>query len=464
MRTLRHCFSFVFAVLLVGTQVVSRAQEAWTLERCITYAIEHNIQVKQQEAAVENSGNVHAQSKLELLPSLGAGVGYSLGWGRTADPTTNEFRQVNQQYGDASVSASILLFNGLQKINTVKKNEIDLKASIQDVEKLKNDIMLNVAAAYLQVLLSKEAGAIAGQQTESTVEQVNKTKKMVDAGKLTLSNLLDIQAQLAGEEAVLIKSENDLEIAYLSLKQLLELYDAPDFTVVAPEILPMPGTEPIGGHEKIFDEASTRLPQILGAELRVESAKKSLAVARGAYYPSLSLRFSIASSYSSSRERFVFKDGNPVVGPDGNSLVERYPFWEQFNDNRNTCLGFSLSVPIFDALRVRYNVKNAKLNVRNYELELQRTKNTLYKEIQQARADANGQLKNYHATQKNVEAMRESFRYTEKKFDVGAVTSTDYVVAKNNLFKAQSDNIQAKYSYVFKMKILDFYKGLPITL
>ena len=263
---------------------------------------------------------------------------------------------------------------------------------------------------------------------------------------------------------MLIKAENDLDMAYLSLKQLLELYDATDFVVESPEILPMPETDSTEDHTKIFDDASTRLPQILGAELRVESARKSLAIARGAYYPSFSLRFSIASSYSSSRERVVFQDGRPVAGQDGSPLFERYPFWEQFDDNRNTGLGFSLSIPIFNALRVRYNVKSAKLNVRNYELELQRTKNTLYKEIQQAQADAGGQLKNYYATQKNVEAMQESFRYTEKKFDVGAVTSTDYVVAKNNLFKAQSDNIQAKYQYVFKMKVLDFYKGLAIVL
>ena len=454
MRTLRNCFSFALIALFVGTPVFFRAQDTWTLERCIKYAIENNIQVKQQEVLVEQNEVSLSQSKYNLIPSLNAGTGYSMGWGRVLDQTTNDFVEgPRQENASVNLSSSVVLFAGLQKQNVIKRNKINLQASIQDIEKLKNDISLNVAAAFLQVLLSQEAVSIAEEQLGSTLERVAKTQKMVDAGKLTLSSLLELQAQQAAEEAAATNAKNNLEINYITLAQLLELPGTQDFVVARPQLPELPSEfGESTSLQGVYENALSFQPIVKGAELRLESARKYLSIANGQYYPSLSLSASLSSRYSNTNM-------DPSTG-----YQRAFPFWEQWSNNQSTGISLNLSIPIFSGLQVRSDVRNAKLNVRTYELELQRTKNNLYKEIQQAQADAKGQLKNYHASQKNVEAMRESFRYTEKKFDVGAVTSTDYVVAKNNLFKAQSDNIQAKYQYVFKMKILDFYKGLQITL
>jgi outer membrane protein len=454
MRILKNCFSVIIIAVFVGIPDYFHAQEAWTLERCIKYAVENNIQVKQQEILVEQQEVSLLQSKYNLIPSLSAGTGYSMGWGRVLDQTTNDFVEgPRQENANINLSSSVVLFAGLQKQNLIKRNKINLQANIQDVEKLKNDISLNVAAAFLQILLSQEALSIAEEQLVSTREQLAKTQKMVDAGKLTLSNLLELQAQQAAEEAAVTNAKNNLDINYITLTQLLELPDARNFAIAKPQLPELPSefgeSTSVQG---IYENALSFQPTVKGAELRLESARRYLSIAKGQYYPSLSLSASISSRYSNTNM-------DPSTG-----YQRAFPFWDQWSNNQNTGVSLNLSIPIFSGLQIRSEVKNAKLNVRTYELDLQRTKNNLYKEIQQAQADAAGQLKNYHASQKNVEAMRESFRYTEKKFDVGLVTSTDYVVAKNNLFKAQSDNIQAKYQYVFKMKILDFYKGLQITL
>ncbi|MDR1056154.1 MAG: TolC family protein [Prevotellaceae bacterium] len=428
------------------------------MEQCIQYALDNNIQIKQQELLVEQNKNNLIQSKFNLLPDLSANIDYRSGWGRSLDVSTYQYVDSDRSESSSiTASASVPLFAGLQKQNTIKRNDIDLKTSIQDVEKLKNDIALNVAAAYLQVLLAKESVAIAEQQLVSTKDQVEWTKKMVDGGKLTLSNLLDLQSQQAGEEAQLIRAQNDLAIAFVSLKQLLELNAENDLDIITPEILSVPEDFNDEGLEKIYQHALLTQPDIKSSQLRLESAEKTLAIAKGAYYPTLSFSASYNTMYS-----------NSPIGIDTTVMPYRpmpsHSIWKQFREKHGEMIAFNLSIPIFRGLQIRTQVKNARLNIRNYELELQKTKNTLYKSIQQAQTDAMGYLKSYQASVKNVGAIKEAFRYTEKKFNVGSVTSTDYIVAKNNLFKAESDVIQAKYQYIFKMKILDFYKGLPIKL
>lgn len=434
------------AIITLFVLVVSLnlpAQNTWTLEQCIDYALENNIQVKQQQIVVEQNKNNLAQSKYALLPSVNASGGYYFGWGRTLNYSTNQYVDVDRtENSDFGISASVPLFAGLQKQNTIRQNNISLQASIQDIEKLKNDVTLNVTAGYLQILLAKENVAIAEQQVISTKEQAERTKKMVDAGKVTLSNWLDLQSQLASEESQLVKAQNELRTAYLILKQLLELNDENSFDVTIPEILTLP--ESFNENlQAIYNEALNIMPEIKGSELRLKMAEKGLDIARGSYFPSLSLSASVNTRYSSAHD---------------------YSFWKQFREERGETVGIGLSIPIFGGLQTRTQVKNAKLSITHYNLELQRTKNELYKSIQQAQIDASGYLKSYQAAQKNVDAIKEAFYYTEKKFEAGSVTSTDYTVAKNNLFKAESDLIQAKYQYIFKVKILDFYKGLAITL
>ena len=262
------------------------------------------------------------------------------------------------------------------------------------------------------------------------------------AGSQPHSDLLEVAAQLATEELQCVTARNNVDMAYLSLRQLLDLAPDAAFQILTPEL----NVEAVRYVEstKALYETAKGLPQIRAAEYRLESADHALAIAKGRYFPTLAL----SASYGSN-----FTDANPVGD-----------FWEQIQDNRSVSLGFSLRIPLFQNWSIATGARNAKLSRRMAELELESRQNALYKEIQQATADAAAAYNQYKAGEHNVSAMQEAFRYTEQKLAAGAVTATDYTVAKNNLFKAQSEMLRSKYQYVFQVKIIDFYKGVPLTL
>lgn len=413
----------------------------WSLEQCIRYAWDNNIAVRQQTLSSEQTKNLLFQSKMELLPTVGANASYNIRWGRSAD--LQELRVIdNNSAFSPSISASLSLFEGLQKVNAIRRNQADYEASQQDVAQLRNQISLEIARAYLQVLLSQELLAAAEKSRESVEQQRRRTEQLVAAGSQPHSDLLEVVAQLATEELQCVTARNNVEMATLSLRQLLDLDPDAVFKILTPEL----NVEAVRYVESIktLYEMAKGLPQIRAAEYRLASADYTLAIAKGRYFPTLAL----SASYGSN-----FTDANPVGD-----------FWAQIQDNRSLSLGFSLRVPLFQNWSIATGARNAKLSRRMAELELESRQNVLYKEIQQATADATAAYNQYKASEHNVSAMQESFRYTEQKLEVGAVTATDYTVAKNNLFKAQSEMLQSKYQYVFQVKIIDFYKGIPLTL
>jgi outer membrane protein len=429
------------------------AQPAWTLETCIRYALENNIQIKQQTLTAEQSANAWQQSKLNFLPSLNARASYNMGWGlaetRVETPAgsgnyiSTYLDNASQNFAPA-IYASVNLFEGLQKINTVKRNRADYQAALQDAEVQRNNIALEVTRAFLQVLLTKEVLATAEKSRESVSRQHELTRKLVAAGSQPYSTLLEMEAQLASEEVQFITARNNVDLAYLSLQQLINLNNDSDFEIVAP-VLDVDVVQKREVTKSIY-ESAVRLPQIKTSEFRLESAKHALAVAKGRYWPTISL----SASYGS--------------GAYYSNIIPSENFWDQINRNSSPSIGFGLNIPLFQNWSIVTGAKNAKLNFRIAELELDRKHQQLYKEIQQAVADASAAYNRYRATEQTVTAMQESFRYTQEKFDVGLVHATDYTIAKNNLFKAESDMLQAKYQYIFQTKIIDFYKGFPITL
>lgn len=423
------------------------AQKTWSLEDCIGYALSHNLQVKQQELSVSQTENSLQQAKLSLLPSASASTSYSMGWGRSLDENSYQYVNTRTSTLSPSISGSMTLFAGLQKQNTIKKNELDLQAAIQDVQRLKNDISLNIAAAYLQILLNEEKLIIATNQLQTTEEQLRKTKILVDAGSTTMGTYLELQAQQATEEMDVVVARNNINVSYLNLKQLLDLQTSESFRIENPVIDELPQVRLDNNTNQIFEDNVNRRPEVKSAEYRLQSQQRQLQISKGAYYPTLSIGGGINTRY--------------VDISNTNQLASMS---DQLKDNVAYSLGFSLSIPIFNGFQTRINVRNTKLGVRNAELQLQQTKNNLYKEIQQAEVDAEAALQRYHAAQRNVTALQESFRYVEQKFNVGMVNPTDYNVAKTNLARAQSELIQAKYQYIFQSKILEFYQGIPLTL
>ena len=449
-------------ILLVGQssfgQTEVRKDSAtigWTLEQCIRYALENNLSVKSQDLGLKVQENNYKASKYGLLPSVSADASQSTTFGRALDQTQYKYVDQTVNYTNGSINANLVLFDGLQKQNTIRKNRYDFLAATSEFEKLKNDISLNITAAYLQILLDEELCRVNENQLALTREQVDQTRKLVDAGKVVQGNLLDIQAQEAAEELQVVNSRNTLDLAKLQLIQLLDLKDT-SFRVVLPDLNGFEIASVVSDLNAVYPVAEANLPQIKSAQFKAESAKTAIRIAQGQHYPQLSFSASYGSSYSDIRERIRIENGAPIT--------EKYPFLDQMKDNKNVGIYFRLSIPIFSGFSTRFNISNSKANYQRAMIALQVEKNTLYKEIQQASSDAVASYKRFAASSKSVETLSLSFKYTQDRFNLGLINSLEYNTAKNKLAKAQSDLLQARYEYIFKSKILDFYKGNPIKL
>jgi outer membrane protein len=433
-------------MMLTGGHLFSQTK-IWSLEECIRYAIDNNITIKQQVILTEMQKNSLDLAKLKLLPTLNASLSHDYTFGRALNFLSYKYVDHNNLYDNAYIGGNITLFNGLINYNTIQKNKYELLASQQDLQNFKDNISLSIALAYLQILLNKELVIANNTQLETTRQQIEKTRKMVDAGSVARGNLLQIESQAAQEEVQLVTMQNALDISYLTLTQMLELKTPDGFEIVMPLISVDTSSVVTGKIDEIFNVAVQNRPEIKSAEMKLKSSKSDLKIARGGRSPRLTSSHSIGTRYS-----YVFHDTTNVS------------FNEQIKNYKNYGLGFSLTIPILNGWQVNKNISNSKLGIANSEYVLESAKKNLYKSIQQAYADAVASLKKYTSSTKAIAYSAESFRYTEVKFNQGMVTSIDYNTAKTALLKAQSDMAQAKYEYIFKTKVLDFYKGLPLNL
>ena len=461
------CFSFY----------KGQAQKAWTLQECIIYALDNNIQIKRQELQSELAKNNYNQSRYQVLPNLNAGGSHNWNFGRNVDRYTNEITNTTVVSDNVSIQSSVTLFSGFQILNTIQQNRYLMEKSLQDYSKAKNDMCLQIATVFLQILFSEEALTIAESQLEVTSLQVEKTKKLVDVGNKAKGELMQIQAQEASEKYNVITARNNLKIANLTLAQLLELKNDNDFKISRPDSIHFDYKNVVATVDDIYKEAEAKLPEIKTTEYDQKISETALAIARGQRSPTLTLSGSYGSGYSNARQRtdslgntistvgYVNGDLNmPVLFPTQIPYSGKYPFFSQLKDNAYKTLSISLSVPIFNNFVVNKNINNANIRLKDASYGLEQSKKNLYKEIQTAHADAQAAIEKYNAANEAIAYNEESFKYTQQKFDVGLVSSVDYNVAKNSLTKAKSDLIQAKYEYIFKIKVLDFYRGIAITL
>jgi outer membrane protein len=449
-----------------------------TLEQCIEYALQNNIQIKQSELNSEIAGINLVQSEASLLPSLNANASHSYNFGRTIDRFTNQFASSQVLSQNFGLSADVTLFNGLQTINTIHQNRYIYLSNKYNVDKMKNDVSLNVATAYLQILYNMESVDNAKNQIGITTAQAERSKKLVDAGSIAQGAYLDILAQLATEELNLTNAENQLNISYLALAQLLNLADASGLHIVKPEI--NVETQPVITNDatQVYTSALENLPEMKSASYSVKSADKGLNVAWGGLSPRLILSGSYGTGYSGLSKELAGTpqligsqptgdytlSGDLVYSPVFDTPTRVIPFMDQYKNNVNKSIGIYLTIPIFNRLQVKSSIDKARIQKLNAELTVESTKLQIQKNVQQAYADASAGLKKYYASVKAVEATKESFKYTEQKFNVGIINTNDYNDSKNKLIKAQSDLLQAKYEYIFKTKVLEFYQGKPLKL
>ena len=461
------------------TITASVGQKIWTLEDCINWALTNNLDIKNQVLTVELNKKQLLQSKLGMLPNLNANGTNYWNFGQTIDLYTNTFATTTVRSNDFSISSNMILFNGFTKLNTVKQNQINILASNYDLDVIKDNISLAVAGYYLDILLNTELLEVARSQIAVTRDQVSRIQKRVEAGSSARGDLLNIQAQAAGEELAVVTAENTLNISNLSLQQLIDLPVAKDFVIEKPPLKAVEAPKELFTADQMFAYAVMNRPEIKAAELRVKSYQKSLAIARGSITPVLSAGASWGTGYSGAS-----KEVDPNIKPDTSFYPVGYTqttheivlatyvnyayrvksFSDQISSNDYKSIGFNLNIPIFNGWQGRTAISMAKINMDKAEVNLDIQKRDLLKSIEQAYADAVASLKKFNSSTTQVEAQEESFKYTQEKFDVGMLTSFDFNNSKKDLIKAQSDLLQAKYDFIFKTTILNFYMGKPISI
>ena len=451
-------------------------QSPWSLEECVDYALKNNIQIKQQKLGVDIAEENLLQIRASQFPSLNANATHGYNFGRTIDPFTNEFATESVRSNNFNLSTGLTLFSGLQVRNSIAQSQQELEATRFDVDKMENDISLAVASAYLQILFARELVEVSASNLDVTRQTVEQTRRLVEAGTLARGSLYTIEAQAASEELQLVNAQNQLDISYLNLAQLLDLDDYENFEIEVPEIEIEGAAEMEYSPLQIYTNAVGSQPEVRSAELRVASAERGVKIAEGGRSPMLSFRGSYGTGYSGAsreiievmvgepREVGVTESGEPVFAPSFDYITQIKPFRDQLEDNLNRSLAFVLTIPIFNSFQTRSSISRSRIALENANLAQQQVRVQFFKNVQQAHADAQAALKRYNATTKNVQALEEAFRYTEQRFGLGMVNSLEYNDAKNRLSAAQSDLLQSKYEYVFRTKVLDFYLGVPLNL
>ena len=421
-----------------------QAQQIWSLEDCIDYALKNNISLKQSELNIELNKNEYFQSKMELLPSVNISNSFNNNRGRYINPFTNEFDEEVSSSLNLSYNSNFSLFNGFKNINQIKKAANESLKSIYDLESAQNDLISSIALSYLQILFNEELYQTSESQLDLTKNQENRIKTLVEAGSIAQGELLNIQSQLALEEQQLIQAENQLNLSKLQLAQLLELNQYENLNVLKLDIK-VPIFKIQNNINTDYAIALNTQSSIKSSELQINSAIYDLKIAKANYLPNLSIGHRISTLYL-------------------DNVDDMFTFNEQLENNQQSAIYLSLNIPIFNKWSVRNSVAQSKIQIENSQLNAQQAKNQLRKNMEQAYADQLAAYKKYQATQKAVIAFKEAFTYINERYELGMVNSYEFNESKNKLISAESDELRAKYDLIFKVKLYEFYTSLKFEL
>ena len=420
-----------------------QAQETWDLQRCITHTIEHNLSIKQKEAARNQSEVELNTAQWSRLPNLNGNVGQSFNFGRALQ-ADNTYGNRNTRNTNFSLGTNIPLFTGMQIPNNIALSKLNLKAATEDLAKAKEDISIQVASYFLQVLFNEELAKIAHNQVALSQEQLDRKVAFFKNGKASEAEVLEAKSRLAQDQLSLVQAENNHQLALLDLSQILELPSPENFRISVPDIDGF--TADLSMPEEVYAQAMMNKPAIKAAQYRLQGAEKSIKIAQSGYYPQLSFGAGIGTNYYHL------------------SGIENAPFSTQWDQNMNKYLQFSLSIPIFNRFQTRNRVKSARIQHTVLSWQLEESKKALYKEIQQAYYNALAAESKYKSSQSANKSAEASFRLMSKKYANGKASATEYNEMRTVWMKALSDGVQAKYEFVYRSKILDFYKGVPLVL
>jgi outer membrane protein len=470
----------LFFLAITAMAVSAQAQEKWNLLKCVQYAYEHNISVKQADLQTRFSDVTYKQSKSSQYPSLNFQNSTGYRFGRSENPATGVLEDNNFLSSSFSLQSGVTLFNWFSKRNTIESNRLSSEADKALVEKAKDDVGLTVAVAYLQILLAKEQANLVRVQIGTTTEQLTNTRKRVDAGTLPELNAAELEAQLSRDSSDLITAEATVQQNILQMKALLNLDAGAAFDIESPSVDKVP-VESLADlqPEAVYALALKNLPQNKVIDLRLMSAKKNVDVAKGLMYPSITAFGGIGTSYVNVKR--------PVLGPGPDKATSAYvtvgptaynvfaptviqtgekvnPFGDQINTNLGQNIGIGLSVPIFNGNFARANWERTKLQVRQWELTKELDNQTLKQNIYRAYNDATSSMQKYNADKKSVQTSGKSYEYAQKRYDLNLLSTFDLINSQNNYLRAQIQALYSQYDYVFKMKLLEYFKGQGIKL
>ncbi len=469
--------AFILPAILVAFHAA--AQQPWTLDQCLQRAEQQNLTYRNAQLQADLADKASDQSRWALLPDLNAGATHGYNWGQAIDRYTNTFATDRVRTNNLWLGSNWTLFQGMRLQNERKKADLDAQASLKGLEAQRNTIRKEVVNSFLEVLGLREKIHAAEAQAGSTRTQVEVTTALVDAGRVARAQLFDLKAQLAQEEMNIVDLQNQHEQALLRFGQLLFL--TPDeqrvFDIAAPSLASLAITEPDRSVDEVLAAVLAADPAFAEAQLKVQSADRDESIARSGGIPSLIFSASVGSGYSGSNTEFV---GDPIVGepiPIGYTTsgeevftdnvsydVKTRDFGDQLEDNVNYSTSWTLSVPLFNNMRNRLAIDQARVQLAQAELVRDGEKQRVQRDVQDALLQQRAAYRQYVAARTALEAAEESSRYAEERFSAGAITSAELNIAKNNLARSTADVINARYAWVMAAKALDILQGLPVTL
>ena len=446
-------FKLTALLLLASLSVITAQQKKWTLEECVAYAVENNLTIEQYELDLQSAIIDKSDAIGAFLPDANGSFSASENTGLSFDPTNNQPVNTTIFTATGGFTSSVALFDGLRNINTLSRAKLNALANQYRLDDLKDDIRLSVANAYLQILSNKETLIVFKAQYAFTEQDLKRTKELVDAGVVPKGDLLEVEATAANLEQQIVNTENLVVISKINLAQLLQITDYENFEIADTDYEVPPSEVLNNSAKEIFAEALTFRNDIKFSKSNIDIAVKDLAIAKGAKYPTLGAFFNYNTRYSN-QDSF-----NVITG-----MLQSESFRDQLWLNDGISYGAQLNVPIFNGFSVRNNIKRAQINVRRAEVQLEQDKLELETNINQAYVDVKSFSKAYYAAQKTAEARRLAYEYSKERYDVGLMNAFDFSQAQSRVEDAEAEIVRTKYDYIFRIKVLEFYFGVPIEL
>lgn len=469
---------FLLLTLAVTISVPAHSQsKLWSLQDCILYGRQNNLDIKRAQNSIIQAELGEQQAKHNRYPSLSASISGGYQFGRTIDPTTNSFNNTQIGFNSYNINLGAVVFNGNRINNQIKLARLDVMASQLDAEFISDNLSLNIAIGYLNVLLAQEQLELVRKRLEQSQQQLEQTDKLIQAGSLPENDRLDIVSQIALDEQSIVDAENQLNLAYLDLRQIMLVDPKEEFQILRPEIVVPEDVNPDQfSVNEIYVAAMKNQANIKANELRMQQAQLRVENAQADFLPRLSVGGGLNTNYSTAARRFssmpgrtsqtVFIDGEPFVFEFETSIPVRedYPYADQLNENLGQNIGATISIPIYNNYSAKINKETARLGVINQELTNREAEQTLRANIARAVADARAAKRSLDAAQLAVDAAQAAYQNAQARFDLGAINSLEFATARLNLDQAQISLLRARYQYIFNLKQIDFYQGKTITL